>query len=74
LAENVNPYREKLLGVGYIRRRGGSRVTQGKDEKGQRYQVTTDELGNKVRERQDGQDVRISAPHLRAGIQVNEER
>lgn len=65
---------DKLRSIGHVSRRTGNRVREGRDAAGQRYKVTTDELGNKVRERQDGQDVKIAAPRIVSETSVREER
>lgn len=62
----MNPYREKLLSVGYLGRgRTGSRVVEGRQhpETGQAFKATTDELGNTVVEH-DTKDDRVDA-HVR---------
>lgn len=59
-----NPYRDRLLGVGFINGPLPSkpRVREGKGEQG-RFKATTDELGNTVTQHAKGdrQDVHIHA-------------
>ncbi|OLT13029.1 hypothetical protein BJF79_03780 [Actinomadura sp. CNU-125] len=66
---------EKMRSIGSITRRSGDRVHEGRDDNGDRYKATTDELGNTVTERAgDRQDVTINAPHLRQVSTTLEER
>jgi hypothetical protein len=62
-----NPYRDKLLGVGFITGRSGARGRVDRTPDGQRRKHTTDELGNTVTEwaRGDRQDVLVRAPQVR---------
>jgi hypothetical protein len=51
---------EKLRSIGVISRRSGNRVREGRDDSGDRFKATTDELGNTVTERAgDRQDVTV---------------
>ena len=67
-----NPYRDKLLGVGYLSKgRTGNRVTEGRahPETGVPFKATTDELGNTVTEhavKGDRQDVVVRPTTVRA--------
>jgi hypothetical protein len=57
-----NPYRDRLLGVGFINGPLPSkgRVKEGRDSDGNRFKATTDEAGNTVTQRAgDRQDVNI---------------
>ncbi|MEO3856241.1 hypothetical protein [Acrocarpospora sp. B8E8] len=40
-------------------------VREHRDPRRRPVKVTTDQLGNRIRERWEGQDVRILAPHIR---------
>jgi hypothetical protein len=74
-----NPYRDKLLGVGYLSRgRTRARVREGRahPETGKPYKTVRDELGNDVTEHgkpgtavSDRQDVNINAPHVTATLE-----
>ena len=69
-----NPYRDKLLGVGYLprgRTQARSRSGRAHPESGEPYKITRDELGNDVTEHgkrgsgvSDRQDINIHAPHI----------
>lgn len=69
-----NPYRDRLLSVGYLSKgRTRARVREGREhpESGKPYKATKDELGNVVTEHgargsgvSDRQDVSIHAPHV----------
>jgi hypothetical protein len=65
-----NPYRDRLLGVGFINGPLPSkpRVREGRRPDGVRIKATTDELGNTVTEHAKGdrQDVRINAATVTA--------
>lgn len=66
---------DKLRSIGSISRRSGDRVREGRDDAGDRFKATTDELGNTVTQRAgDRQDVNISAPRIVAQAAVREER
>lgn len=72
-----NPYRDRLLGVGFLSRRTGNRVREGRRPDGVRVKATTDELGNTTTEhntKDDRVDVNIRAPHVRLKAQTTEER
>jgi hypothetical protein len=75
MAEGTPIDRDKLLSVGVLR--GGRtrpRVREGRDEAGERYKATTDELGNTVTERAgDRQDVTIKAQTVGARTTINGE-
>jgi hypothetical protein len=67
-----NPYREKLLGVGFLSRgRSTDRhVVEGRDANGDRFKAVTDQAGNTVTEhdnRLDQVDVHVRSPHIRIG-------
>lgn len=67
--------REKMRSIGQISRRYSSeRITEGQDATGERWKTTTDELGNRVTERAERQDVVINAPHVSVKTTTNEER
>lgn len=71
-----NPYRDKLLSIGYLGH-GRTRdvVSEGRDTNGERYKATRDQLGNVVTERaNDRQDVTINAPHVTVKTSMTEER
>ena len=63
-----NPYRDRLLGVGFINGPlpSKARVVEDRASDGTRRQHTTDELGNTVTEwaKGDRQDVHIKAPSV----------
>jgi hypothetical protein len=67
-----NPYRDRLLGVGYLSKgRTQSRVKEGREhpETGVPFKATTDELGNTVTEhavKGDRQDVAVRPATVRA--------
>lgn len=65
----------KMRSIGAISRRSGDRVSEGKDDNGDRYKATTDELNNTVTERAgDRQDVLIRAPRVVQRSTTTEER
>lgn len=49
-------------------------VREYRDDRGRWVKVITDQLGNRVRLRWEGQDVKIMLPHLRVIGRVREER
>lgn len=51
-----------------------NQVREHRDERGRWVRVTRDQLGNLIRERWEGQDVKIFMPHLRVIGRVREER
>ncbi|TYK45180.1 hypothetical protein [Actinomadura decatromicini] len=66
---------ERMRSIGSISRRSGDQVRAGRDEAGQRFKATTDELGNTVTERSgDRQDVTINAPRVTVQTTTHEER
>jgi len=66
---------DKLRSIGSISRRSGDRVREGRDDAGERFKATTDELGNTVTQRAgDRQDVNINAPVVRVQARTTEER
>lgn len=67
--------RDKLLSIGYLAKgRSRPKVAEGRDDAGDRYKATTDELGNTVTERAgDRQDVTINAQPVQTRAAVNEE-
>ena len=50
MAEEETPeqFRDRMRSVGFIGRRSGNRVKDGRSDSGVRYKVTTDELNNDV--------------------------
>ncbi len=69
-----NPYRDKLLGIGYLSKgRTGNRVREGREhpETGVPWKATTNELGHTVTEHAKGdrQDVLIRPQTIRAHIE-----
>lgn len=67
---------DKMRSIGYLSKgQTRNKVKEGKDNNGQRYKATTDELNNTVTERSgDRQDVLIRAPHLKKTTRTEEER
>lgn len=64
---------DKYRSIGVLRGgRIGPKVTEGRDEAGQRFKATTDELGNTTTERAgDRQDVAINAENVTATLKLN---
>jgi hypothetical protein len=71
-----NPYRDRLLGVGFISGRFSATVHEDRAPDGQRRKHTTDELGNTVTEwaRGDRQDVLVRAPEVKLTTTTEERR
>ena len=68
-----NPYRDKLLGIGFLSRgRTRDKVVTGRDAEGNRTKTVIDQAGNEVTEhnnKKDQVDVHIKAPHIRIAAQ-----
>jgi hypothetical protein len=60
---------DKYRSVGVIGRRTRDHIREGRDDTGQRWKATTDQLGNTVTVRGDNrQDVHINAPAVTYGL------